>query len=55
MLKMASESYIHPFLLFLGLFLKNFRLFRLFLVMVVALFFVLFYSEMFVDVLVFTY
>ena len=50
MLKMASESYIHALLPFLGLILKMFRLFRFFLLMVVALFFVLLYCEMVVDV-----
>ena len=50
MLKMASESFIHALLLFLGLFLKISRLFLFFLLMVVTLFFVLLYCEMVVDV-----
>ena len=50
MLKMASRSFIHGLLLFLGLFLKISRLFLFFLLMVVTLFFILLYCEMVVDV-----
>ena len=50
MLKMASESFIHALLLVLGLFPKISRLFPIFLLMVVTLFFVLLYCEMVVDV-----